>query len=64
MRRPTPRALPPAQQAVLDAAPDAWTLILHLGDSHYALARLGKIELKAIDDGPGWNWRKTPARPQ
>lgn len=62
MKRPTARALPLLQQKVLDVAPADWTHILHLGDSHYALARSGKIEVQAIDDGPGWNWRKTPAR--
>lgn len=62
MRRPTARALPPAQQKVLDAAPAEWSRITDLGDSHYALARSGKIELRALDDAPGWNWRKTPPR--
>lgn len=62
MKRPNPRKLPPQQQAVLDKAPDDWQTIQHLGDSHYALARAGKIEVRGIDDAPGWRWRKTPDR--
>jgi hypothetical protein len=62
MRRNSKRQLPLVHQKVLETAPDDWSDIRHLGDSHYALQRAGKIEIRAIDDAPGWRWRKTPPR--